>query len=60
MNISQYARSRGRSAAAVWNLCNRYNLGKVGYENGGIQRILSDEDVKELDMRWRKPDVAKR
>ncbi len=54
MNLSQYAKDRGRNPSSVWNICNRYAIGTVRYENGRIQRLLSEADIKELDRRWRK------
>jgi hypothetical protein len=54
MNLSQYAKDRGRNPASCWNICDRWGIGTVRYENGRMQRILSDKDIKELDRRWRK------
>jgi len=49
MSTRQYARSRGRNYSTVKILCRKYNLGiRVG-----DRRVLSEEDIAELDRRRR-------
>lgn len=54
MNISEYAEKTGRTPHSISSLCSKWNIGKREYINGRWNRILSEEDVKELDRRCRK------
>jgi hypothetical protein len=49
MNMRQYARSRGRNYSTVRVLCRKHGIG----ERVGDRRILSEEDIAELDGRRR-------
>ena len=54
MTVRAYAKSRERSWDTCKKVAKRNGLGELHtYENGSMERRLSESDIEEMDRRWR-------